>query len=60
MSDEFADKLAPADVAARFRAEMPIAARVAYFDHAAVAPLPAPTRKAILHWLDQATEQGMR
>src|SRR5438067_4061368 len=37
---------------------MPIAQHVAYFDHAAVAPLPAPTRKAILPWLDQATEQG--
>src|SRR5262245_1041800 len=37
---------------------MPIAQHVAYFDHAAVAPLPAPTRKAILHWLDQATEEG--
>jgi selenocysteine lyase/cysteine desulfurase len=37
---------------------MPIATHVAYFDHAAVAPLPGPTRNAIRHWLDQATEEG--
>src|SRR5262245_54731387 len=37
---------------------MPIAHHVAYFDHAAVAPLPAPTRNAIRHWLDQATDEG--
>lgn len=37
---------------------MPIAQHVAYFDHAAVAPLPTPTRNAIRHWLDQATEEG--
>lgn len=37
---------------------MPIAQRLVYFDHAAVAPLPAPTRDAIQTWLTQATEQG--
>lgn len=37
---------------------MPIAQSVAYFDHAAVAPLPAPTRNAIQAWLVEATEQG--
>lgn len=37
---------------------MPIAQRLAYFDHAAVAPLPSPTRDAIRKWLDEATEQG--
>jgi selenocysteine lyase/cysteine desulfurase len=56
--DESTGKSAAAEGAARFRAAMPIAQHVAYFDHAAVAPLPAPTRKAILHWLDQATEEG--
>jgi len=63
--DESADKSANRNVrgtmpeaATRFRAAMPIAQHVAYFDHAAVAPLPGLTRKAILHWLDQATEQG--
>jgi cysteine desulfurase / selenocysteine lyase len=55
--DESSDKSA-AQMVGRFRAAMPIARHVAYFDHAAVAPLPAPARKAILHWLDQATEQG--
>jgi cysteine desulfurase/selenocysteine lyase len=37
---------------------MPIAQEVAYFDHAAVAPLPGPTRDAIRAWLDEATERG--
>ena len=37
---------------------MPVAERLVYFDHAAVAPLPAPTRDAIQTWLTQATEQG--
>ncbi len=58
MPDESTDKSAVAQAAMKFRAAMPIAQHVAYFDHAAVAPLPAPTRKAILHWLDQATEEG--
>jgi selenocysteine lyase/cysteine desulfurase len=42
----------------RFRAEMPVANNWAYFDHAAVAPLPARTRQAITQWVAQATEQG--
>jgi len=42
----------------RFRSEMPVAARYAYFDHAAVAPLPQPTRRAIAIWLEEATEHG--
>lgn len=37
---------------------MPIASQVAYFDHAAVAPLPERAKKAILHWLGQATNEG--
>jgi cysteine desulfurase/selenocysteine lyase len=37
---------------------MPIAQRLAYFDHAAVAPLPSRAREAIKKWLDEATEQG--
>ena len=37
---------------------MPIAERLAYFDHAAVAPLPTPTREAIRKWLEQATLEG--
>jgi cysteine desulfurase / selenocysteine lyase len=58
VSNESSDKPATPDVAARFRAAMPIASQVAYFDHAAVAPLPAPAQKAILHWLNQATLEG--
>lgn len=58
VNTEFTGELARADVTARFRAEMPIASRVAYFDHAAVAPLPQRAQKAILHWLDQATNEG--
>ncbi len=37
---------------------MPIARRFAYFDHAAVGPLPEPTQAAIARWLQQATELG--
>jgi selenocysteine lyase/cysteine desulfurase len=40
------------------RACMPIAERTVYFDHAAVAPLPGPTRDAMQQWLAEATEQG--
>jgi selenocysteine lyase/cysteine desulfurase len=55
---ETADQSALAQVVARFRAAMPIALRVAYFDHAAVAPLPGVTRDSIRVWLDHATEEG--
>jgi selenocysteine lyase/cysteine desulfurase len=41
-----------------FRRQMPVAARWAYLDHAAVAPLPQPTAAAIAAWLDQATREG--
>lgn len=41
-----------------FRTEMPIARRWAYFDHAAVSPLPVPTRDAVARWLEQATFDG--
>jgi selenocysteine lyase/cysteine desulfurase len=58
VSDELNDKSATAEAAAEFRAAMPIAQEVAYFDHAAVAPLPGPTRNAIRAWLDEATELG--
>jgi cysteine desulfurase / selenocysteine lyase len=56
--DDSADNTALETVAARFRAAMPTASRVAYFDHAAVAPLPSPTRDSIRAWLDQATDEG--
>ena len=37
---------------------MPIVRKWAYFDHAAVAPLPEPTRVAITAWLDEAACDG--
>ncbi|QDU87740.1 putative cysteine desulfurase [Pirellulimonas nuda] len=43
---------------AALRAQMPITERWAYFDHAAVAPLPRPTMQAIQEWTTQAGEQG--
>ena len=41
-----------------FRLRMPVTGRWAYLDHAAVAPLPAPSQKALLHWAEQACEHG--
>lgn len=40
------------------RAEMPICDRFAYFDHAAVAPLPSACAAAIAQYADQAKELG--
>jgi selenocysteine lyase/cysteine desulfurase len=37
---------------------MPVAERWAYFDHAAVAPLPGPTRAALADWAREAAENG--
>ncbi|MCP4189622.1 MAG: aminotransferase class V-fold PLP-dependent enzyme [Planctomycetaceae bacterium] len=37
---------------------MPICSNWAYFDHAAVAPLPLPTVEAIRSWCDQASQNG--
>jgi cysteine desulfurase / selenocysteine lyase len=41
-----------------FREQMPVTHRWAYFDHAAVAPLPAPAHEALLAWAAQATADG--
>ena len=41
------------------RRQMPVAEDVAYFDHAAVSPLPEPTRQAVRDWVDQAACQGV-
>ncbi len=43
---------------AQFRAEMNVVELYAYFDHAAVAPLPGRTREAIAQWARQASEEG--
>ncbi len=41
-----------------FRRAMPIARRWAYFDHAAVSPLPEPARAALVQWADEAASMG--
>ena len=41
-----------------FRQQMPVAQRWAYFDHAAVAPLPERTRAAVTRWVDLAATEG--
>jgi selenocysteine lyase/cysteine desulfurase len=41
-----------------FRRLMPVARRLAYFDHAAVAPLPAPARDAVNAWAREAADEG--
>ena len=41
-----------------FRRQMPVSERWAYFDHAAVAPLPDPARRAIVDWANEATIEG--
>jgi cysteine desulfurase/selenocysteine lyase len=45
-------------LAERFRAHMPVADRWAYFDHAAVAPLPQVAADALAAWLREATLEG--
>jgi selenocysteine lyase/cysteine desulfurase len=41
-----------------FRSLMPVSRRLAYFDHAAVAPIPGPARQAIELWAQQSSEMG--
>ena len=47
-----------ADIRQRLRAQMPVAQQWAYFDHAAVAPLPVPAAEAMAAYVRQASEQG--
>ena len=42
----------------RWRRQMPVAERWAYFDHAAVAPLTGPARRAIIDWSEEAARSG--
>lgn len=42
----------------QFRALMPVAKKWAYFDHAAVAPLPQTALDSISKWAKEATEEG--
>src|SRR5690606_10201520 len=41
-----------------FREQMPVARKWAYFDHAAVAPVTAPTAAAMHRCVDQSLEEG--
>lgn len=47
-----------ADTRRRFREQMAIHPKWAYFDHAAVSPMPRPTRAAIEAWMDEAGGDG--
>ena len=42
----------------RFRQQMPVAERWAYFDHAAVAPISGPAQAAMNRWVAQSAGQG--
>lgn len=42
----------------QFRSEMPVAKKWAYFDHAAVAPLPIESARRIRLWCEQALAEG--
>src|SRR5580704_5080064 len=48
----------PIDVWETFRRQMPVTAKWAYFDHAAVAPLPQPARDALTAWAAEAAAEG--
>ena len=55
----FVDKNAPkSHVRQTLRELMPVSKRYAYFDHAAVGPIPQPTARAIQKWTDQSLYQG--
>jgi selenocysteine lyase/cysteine desulfurase len=47
-----------AKVRSELRAAMPVARKWAYFDHAAVAPIPTPAVEALENWLREAAEEG--
>ena len=42
----------------QLRRQMPVAQTLAYLDHAAVAPITAPAREAVLRWGSEAAEVG--
>ncbi len=44
--------------ATALRGQMPVTGRYAYYDHAAVGPLPAPTAAAMIRYAEQASQQG--
>ena len=48
----------PAEVWAEFRRQMPVANKWAYFDHAAVAPIPKPAHDVMVRWASEALLEG--
>lgn len=48
----------PVNVWQWFRDLMPVTKKWAYFDNAAVAPLPSPAKAAALRWADEASAEG--
>lgn len=42
----------------QFRQQMPVVERWAYFDHAAVAPLPRPAQQALIEWTNEVATHG--
>ncbi|REK05497.1 MAG: aminotransferase class V-fold PLP-dependent enzyme [Planctomycetota bacterium] len=54
----FSTKTDSTDVWQSFRRQMPVSEKWAYFDHAAVAPLPARTAAAIARFSEQASLEG--
>jgi len=48
----------PADWS-EFRRLMPVARRWAYLDHAAVSPLPEPTKQAVISWAEASAADGV-
>ncbi|GIX00240.1 MAG: cysteine desulfurase [Pirellulaceae bacterium] len=51
-------EFSPASIGEHLRRHMPVTARWAYFDHAAVSPLPSLTRTAMQQYVDEAAEVG--
>ncbi|HEX3998694.1 MAG TPA: aminotransferase class V-fold PLP-dependent enzyme [Pirellulales bacterium] len=43
----------------RFRRQMPVVGRWAYFDHAAVSPLPRPSADTVVAWAEEQAENGV-
>lgn len=43
----------------RLRSQMPVVRQWAYFDHAAVSPLPAPTAETVIDWAREQSENGV-
>jgi cysteine desulfurase/selenocysteine lyase len=51
-------KISIDDTRQRLRSEMPVTKRWAYFDHAAVAPIPTPVAAAVRKWSEESLVDG--